>query len=185
MTGVTASANAWDTRVSGNGCPPSGCLPGNVLDGSTSPASRWSCSASLLSSSEVCELTLGFETPQEISQISMALHMGDERVRTFNVLVDGVLATTITSSGTTLDFEPYELIVSGATTVVLQAGMPANSWFSITEVNERCRGSDFCSSWHKHAWNSFLNIGETQSNITFINCRPCCHNVSCLGGVFR
>ena len=73
VTGVTASANGWDTRVSGSGCAPNGCLPSNVLDKSIEPASRWSCTA-------VCELTLEFDAPQDLVQMDMALYKGDERI---------------------------------------------------------------------------------------------------------
>ena len=79
VTGVTASANGWDTRVSGFGCAPNGCLPSNVLDNSIEPASRWSCKAAL-ANIDVCELTLEFDAPQDLVQMDMALYKGDERI---------------------------------------------------------------------------------------------------------
>ena len=132
ITGVSASANGYDTRDGGNGCFPSGCLPDNVLDDSIADDSRWSCNAEL-SGIDACELTLMFDEPQDIVQIYMALYKGDERTRSVNVWVDGVFTHTITSSGTTTGFETYDLIAPGATTVVLQ-GVDDSEWLSITEV---------------------------------------------------
>ncbi|CAN0283540.1 unnamed protein product [Ascophyllum nodosum] len=67
--------------------------------------------------------------------MEMALYKGNRRVRSVNVWVNGVLQHTIESSGTTTDFETYELIASDATTVMLQAvGLRKNGWLSITEV---------------------------------------------------
>ena len=134
VTGVSASANGWDTRVDGTGCPPSGCVPDNVLDNSIEDVSRWSCNAEV-SDVSACELTLELDEPQDVVQIYMAYYKGDERTRSVNVWVDGVFQDTIASSGTTQGYEAYELIAPGATTVVLQeAALGDNEWLSITGV---------------------------------------------------
>ena len=135
VTGVTAFANTWDTRVDSSGCAPSGCVAENVLDDSLDPTSRWSCSGSLSASGGSCELTLEFEDPQDIVQISMALHRGDQRTRSVDVWVDGDPVATLVSSGRTLDFEPYELVAPQASIIMLRAAaVDDNGWLSITEV---------------------------------------------------
>ena len=111
-------------------------MPGNVLDDYITDVSRWSCKADV-SEVDACELKLEFDEPQDIVQMKMALYKGDERTRSVNVWIDGVYTHTITSSGTTIDFETYDLIAPGAMTVVLQAsGVEGNGWLSITEVSE-------------------------------------------------
>ena len=135
MTGFTLSANGWDTRINGWGCPPGGCVPDNVLDGSLDPDSRWACRPSF-SRIEVCELTFAFDEPQDISEIRMAMFKGNERVRTVDVLVDGVLATTVVTSANTFELEAYEVSASQASTIVLQeAGPEEDVWLSLTEAS--------------------------------------------------
>lgn len=70
-----------------------------------------------------------------------ALYKGDERTRTLDVRVDGVMVTTWTSSGATLDFENtiedvFELGSVGVKGQVVElTGVIADSeWLSITEV---------------------------------------------------
>lgn len=133
-TGVTVAANGWDTRIDGWGCPPTGCVAENVLDASIEPDSRWACRPSR-SEIEVCELTFTFDVPQDIFEIRMSMFKGNERNRTVNVLVDGVLSTTIVTSASTLELEAYALSAPQASTIVLQeAGAEENVWLSITEV---------------------------------------------------
>ena len=134
MTGVTASANGWDTRVSGVGCAPDGCIAGNVLDDSIDPNSRWSCNAASVGV-DFCELTLEFDAPHDLVQMDMALYKGDKRTRSVNVWVDGVIQQAIESSGTTTDLETYQVVAPGTTSVMLQAvGTNDNGWLSVTEV---------------------------------------------------
>lgn len=134
VTGVTASANGWDTRTTGYGCAPSGCEPANVIDDSIEPDSRWSCRPSV-SEVKACELTLVFDEPHDIFEIRMALWKGNQRNRTVDIWVDGSLSTTVQSSGSTLAYEAYELFATQATTIVLQeAGAENNVWLSITGV---------------------------------------------------
>ena len=135
VTGVSTSANGWDTRVEGAGCPLRGCLPSNVLDDSIADVSRWSCKAEV-SGVDACELALEFNQPQDIVKIYMAFYKGDERTRSVDVFVDGVLKNTILTSGTTRGYEAYELIAIGASTVVpSSAAVEDNGWLSISGVS--------------------------------------------------
>lgn len=63
-------------------------------------------------------------------------HAAAALVRSGHVLVDGSLASTIESSGTTKGFEAYALTALQASTVVLQAaGMEDNGWLSTLEAS--------------------------------------------------
>ena len=85
---------------------------------------------------EVCELSLVFEEPQDIFELRMALFKGNQRTRTVSIWVDGVLSSTVETSGTTLEYEPYALEAMQATTIVLQGtGLEENVWLSITGVS--------------------------------------------------
>ena len=114
-------------------------MPANVLDDSIEPASRWSCRPSF-SVIEVCELALVFDEPQDIFEIRMALWKGNQRNRTVDIWVDGSLSTSVQSSGSTQDYEAYELSATQATTIVLQeAGAEDDVWLSVTGVScENC-----------------------------------------------
>ena len=135
MTGLTASANAWDERTDDLGCVPDSCFAGLAIDGSIDEQSRWSCKASV-SLVDACELTLTLKEPQDLVEMRMSLWKGDQRIRPLNIFVDGTLVTTITSSGTTEGFETYELTALQASTVMVQADepLPDNGWLSIVEV---------------------------------------------------
>ena len=135
VSGVTVTANGWNTRIDGWGCAPDGCVAANVLDKSIAPESRWACRPSR-SEVEVCELTFVFDEPQDIFEIRMAMFKGNERNRTVNIWVDGLLSSTVVTSATTLELEAYELSATQASTIVLQeAGAEENVWLSITEVS--------------------------------------------------
>lgn len=60
-----------------------------------------------------------------------------------NVYVDGVMATSWTSSGTTTDFENVDLGVTGQA-VELRGVLADSEWFSITEVRARCMMMSLC-----------------------------------------
>ena len=138
VTGVTVSANGWDTRTTGWGCAPNGCVPANVLNASIESESRWSCRPSF-SMIEVCELTFVLDEPQDIFEMRMAVWRGDRRNRTVNVWVDGALATTVKTSAATLEYEAYEVSATQATTIVLQeAGNEEDVWLSIMGVSDYC-----------------------------------------------
>ena len=110
-------------------------MPANVLDNSIEPESRWSCKAAS-ANIDVCELTLEFDAPNDIVQMKMALYKGNNRTRSVNVWGNGVLQHTIKSSGITTDFGTYQLVASGAMTVMLQeVGIDDNGWLSITEIS--------------------------------------------------
>ena len=135
VTGLTASANAWDERTDDSGCVPDSCFAGLAVDGSIEEQSRWSCKASV-SLVDACELTLTLEEPQDLVEMRLSLWKGDQRIRPLNIFVDGTLVTTIISSGKTEGFETYELTALQASTVMVQANepLPDNGWLSIIEV---------------------------------------------------
>ena len=62
-----------------------------------------------------------------------AMYKGDMRTRTVGIYVDGVRATTWTSSGLTTDFESVMLGVNGKT-VELRGVLEESEWLSIMEV---------------------------------------------------
>lgn len=81
-------------------------------------------------------MTLTLDEPQDIFEMRMAMWKGDERSRTVDVWVDGVLSTTVKTSDSTLEYEAYELSATQATEVVLQgARSEGNIWLSITGVS--------------------------------------------------
>lgn len=135
---VSASANSWDPRTAGNGCAPDACVASNAIDGSVEYDSRWSCKSTNAPELEACELTVELSAPQDIKEIRVALWKGDERTRLINVLTDGVVVTTIESSGTTEGYEPYPLTATQVSTIVLQAAgsddETYNGWLSILDV---------------------------------------------------
>ena len=63
-----------------------------------------------------------------------ALYKGDERTRTIDIYVDGVIVTTWTSSGTTSDFETVTLGVTGST-IELRGVLGNSEFLSILEVS--------------------------------------------------
>ena len=65
---------------------------------------------------------------------------GNERMRTIDIYVDGIIVTTWTSSGTTLDFETVTLGVTG-TSIELRGVLEDSEWLSIMEVR---RGGAVC-----------------------------------------
>ena len=65
------------------------------------------------------------------------MYKGDERTRTLNIYVDGVIVTTWTSSGVTLDFETVTLGVTG-TSIEFRGVLEDSVWLSIMEVRRYC-----------------------------------------------
>ena len=62
------------------------------------------------------------------------MYKGDERTRTMDVYVDGVLQTTWTSSGTTTAFENIQLAANGGQEVEIRGVLAGSEWISIAEV---------------------------------------------------
>lgn len=129
--------------MEGWGCAPRGCLPSNAIDGSLEYPSRWSCVRYKVDGYDgyskdpaMCELTLDLSEPTDIEEIRVALWKGHKRVRSFDIVVDGKLLGNFTSSGTTENFEVYNVKANQALEVVLRAHHTDNdnSWFSVLEV---------------------------------------------------
>lgn len=77
-----------------------------------------------------------FDEPQDIFEIRMALWKGNQRNRTVDIWVDGSLSTTVQSSGSTKQYEAYELSATQATMIVLQeAGAEDDVWLGVTGVS--------------------------------------------------
>ncbi|CAM9135087.1 unnamed protein product, partial [Laminaria digitata] len=139
-TWVDVDANAYDTRTSGSGCNPNGCVPDNTRDGSRSDNSRWSCQGDIPYSSdegEGCCITYSFEEPQDIVRMRIAFHKGDENTRTLYVVDNGSYHSTITSSGSTLGFQNFNIDTDETEEIMLCLGDPlwyTDTWLSITEV---------------------------------------------------
>lgn len=132
---VTANADAWDTRVSGSGCSPSGCVPANTRDGSIAEGSRWSCKEDLLNN-EQCVIHFTFLEPQDIVELKIAFYKGDERTRRLKILLNNRVYSTINSSGVTSDFETFVLNSDETSSISLEGlGMAGDEWISITEVS--------------------------------------------------
>lgn len=73
--------------------------------------------------------------------IVVDLYKGEERTRTIEVYVDGELATTWTSSGSSASFEtvplPPSVVGRPASSVELHGVLSDSEWLSITEVRVR------------------------------------------------
>lgn len=143
VTGVSASANGFDTRTSGYGCSPYGCVPGNVLNDSIADESRWSCKPSV-SGLSFCTLTLTFLRPEDIVETRIALYKGDQRKRNIRILVQGTnLWRSFLATPTTLEYVPYDMwgtqvmtMFVEATQIVEGTGPDPDVWFSMTGVSE-------------------------------------------------
>ncbi|CAM9850942.1 unnamed protein product [Ascophyllum nodosum] len=131
-TTVLVNANAFDSRTSGTGCAPIGCVAVNTRDSSLS--SRWSCKGDLLDG-ESCEITFNFEEPQDIVRMDIAFYKGTERTRLLEVEVNGSKNSEVESSGTTDGLENFELDTDEVETLTLKSlGLDRDEWISITEV---------------------------------------------------
>ncbi|CAN0430983.1 unnamed protein product, partial [Scytosiphon promiscuus] len=122
---------------------PDGCVPSNTRDQDLTANSRWSCQGSTLDSSDEddgCCITYSFGQAQDIVRMQVAFHRGDERTRTLDVFDNGLLHSTITSSGSTLGFESFDLSTDETENIKLCLGDPENNtnvFVSITEVRLR------------------------------------------------
>ena len=139
-TWVDVNANGYDTRTSGSGCSPSGCVPSNTRDNDIWANSRWSCKGDILDSSDEddgCCITYTFEEPQDIVRMRIAFHKGDENTRTLDVFDNGDQHSTITSSGSTLGYQSFNLYTDETKDIKLCLDDPrwyTDVWLSITEV---------------------------------------------------
>ena len=132
-TTVTVDANAYDERTSGSGCSPDGCVPANTRDNDIWANSRWSCKEDL--EGERCRITYYFDEPQDIVQMRIAFHKGDENQRWLTVRLNGSTYSTIESSGSTLDYQTFYLNSDETADLSLEAvGLDGDEWISITEV---------------------------------------------------
>lgn len=136
FTTITTYANAWDTRATGNGCSPSGCVPQNTRDGEILPESRWSCKEDL--PDDNCELLFTFGEPVDVEQIRIAFYNGDERTRSLKIWVNGKPYTKVQSRGETRGFEDFTLDATAVRSIMLEGlSMEGDEWISITEVSEQ------------------------------------------------
>ena len=141
-TWVDVDANGYDERTSGNGCSPSGCQPYNTRDDERSSNSRWSCKGDILDKSDKddgCCIWYIFEEPQDVEAVSIALDRGTERTRCLDVFNNGKKIDTINSSGTTSDFEWFNIYTEETKELMFRLCDPKSNedvWLSITEVNQ-------------------------------------------------
>ncbi|CAM9670498.1 unnamed protein product [Ascophyllum nodosum] len=136
ITTVAVDASLYDTTLSvDGGCDPIGCVGNLTRDGDiTSTDSRWSCKPELSSSTDsTCSITYSLSDSLSIEGLNIAMYKGDERTRTVDIYVDGVIVITWTSSGTTLDFETVTLGVAGSN-IELRGVLEDSEWLSIMEV---------------------------------------------------
>ena len=139
-TWVSVDANGYDTRTSGSGCSPKGCVPYNTRDNDIWANSRWSCKGDILGSSyknDGCCITYSFEVAQDLVSMSIAFHKGNENTRTLDVFDNGKHHSTITSSGKTLDYQYFDLYTDETKDLKLCLDDPkwyTDVWLSITEV---------------------------------------------------
>ena len=138
-TTVEVFASGYDTRTSGNGCSPDGCMPENTRDNSRDANSRWSCQGDSLDDDDNngCWLDYYFDEPQDIVRMRIAFHKGDENTRSLDVYEDGNYHSTITSSGSTLGYQNFLLDTDETNRIRLRLDDYSNNgdvWLSITEV---------------------------------------------------
>ncbi|CAM9343615.1 unnamed protein product, partial [Sphacelaria rigidula] len=134
VTTVSVSAPLYDTNLSDNyGCEPEGCVGDLTRDGDlTDLQSRWSC-LHPWNSGNTCSITYTLADPLTIEGFKIALYKGDQRLRTLEIYIDGELATTWTSSGTTTDFETIDCSGTGSTIEVVGI-LGIREWIAIAEL---------------------------------------------------
>ncbi|CAM9933566.1 unnamed protein product [Pylaiella littoralis] len=141
---VTATAALYDPSLGiSNGCDPDGCTAALTRDGDESAASRWSCAPSL---GGTCSISYDLGAVRDLSDLRLAMYKGNERQRSVEVYVDGVLVTTWTSSGTTLDFESIDLSGSSGQEVTVTGVLGNSEWLSIIETEIMVMSGDGVSS---------------------------------------
>ncbi|CAM9918634.1 unnamed protein product, partial [Ectocarpus sp. 8 AP-2014] len=129
---VTATSALFDPSLGdSNGCDPAGCTADLTRDGDVSDESRWSCAPAL---GGTCSISYDLGAVYDLSELRLALYKGTTRVRTVDVNVDGSLATTWTSSGTTDGFESIDLSGYSGQDVTVIGVLDTSEWLSITET---------------------------------------------------
>eukprot|EP00903_Cladosiphon_okamuranus_P020463 g18782.t1 len=129
---VTTASDLYDTNLSGDGgCDPAGCTADLTRDGDLTEGSRWSCAPKL---GGQCSISYDLGAVRDLSQLRLALYKGAIRVRTVEVYVDGTLATTWTSSGTTAGFESIDLSRTSGSMIEIVGVLADNEWLSIIET---------------------------------------------------
>ncbi|CAN0303751.1 unnamed protein product, partial [Ectocarpus sp. 12 AP-2014] len=104
----------------------------NLLqDGDVSDESRWSCAPSL---GGTCSISYNLGAVYDLSELRLALYKGATRVRRVEVTVDGSLATTWTSSGTTDGFESIDLSGFFGQDITVTGVLDNSEWLSIKET---------------------------------------------------
>ncbi|CAN0133967.1 unnamed protein product [Scytosiphon promiscuus] len=132
LASVTTSAVLYDARLSNsNGCDPEGCTAALTRDGDMSDGSRWSCAPSLGGS---CSISYDLGAVRNLSQLRVALYKGDTRTRTMDVSIDGTLAITWTSSGTTSDFQSIDMSGYTGRSIEITGVLDDSEWISIIET---------------------------------------------------
>ncbi|CAM9160433.1 unnamed protein product [Ectocarpus sp. 4 AP-2014] len=132
-TTVTTTAGLFDPDLAvDNGCDPAGCTGALTRDGDMTDTSRWACAPSL---GGACSISYDLGREFGLDELRVALYNGDIRVRTIDVIVDGALLTTWTSSGTTNGFESIALPDTASGTLIeLQGVLDDSEWLSIIET---------------------------------------------------
>ncbi|CAN0045826.1 unnamed protein product, partial [Scytosiphon promiscuus] len=141
-TAVAVTATAFDVRPGASsgqvGCGEAGgngCEPLNSRDGISSEIeSRWSCASKIVPDEGPCQIEYTFAEAQDIVDIQVAFWKGNERIRTLEVHLDGILHHTHESYAES-NFNTLGVVGTGVTTVMLQSvDVLADEWISLLEV---------------------------------------------------
>ncbi|CAM9234491.1 unnamed protein product, partial [Laminaria digitata] len=135
-TNVFVSTNAYDTRPGQKGgCMVDGCAPALTRDGIIADVqSRWSCNPSIVPDGGLCEIEFVFEEPQDVMSVQVAFWQGEERTRTLEATIDGVVIGEFDSFPGSV-FNAFEIKGTDVHTVKLTStGITRNEWISLIEV---------------------------------------------------
>ncbi|CAN0328463.1 unnamed protein product [Ectocarpus sp. 6 AP-2014] len=112
-----------------------GCAAVNTRDGIASEIeSRWSCATKIVDGEGPCRIEYMFAEPQDVVDVQVAFWKGNERIRTLEVHLDGVLTNTHESyAGST--FNTLGVSASGVSAVMLESvDLLPDEWISLIEV---------------------------------------------------
>ncbi|CAM9325211.1 unnamed protein product, partial [Choristocarpus tenellus] len=96
-------------------------------------ASRWSC-LNANAAGSMCSITYDFMDPVDLNSILISFYLGDERVRSLDVYINGESVGIFTSSGTTAGLEEYIVNEASVSSVQLVANDLGTGWISIKET---------------------------------------------------